>query len=199
MGLKSLFKKVVGIAPILAEAAINPVGAGIGLLGKMFGVPGGSTNAIETAMAADPNWQAKCKKIELENEAALKKDIAAIDRAEIDKFYDLEIAAIKSEDEYVRRARPSFTYAVKDCFKFQMFGIIIIALIGLILSSVTDKVEFKEVMDGLEALTAATFPIWGVALTVLGHNIGKRSQDKAVAQGHPPGGLLTTLIGAIRK
>ena len=55
-----------------------------------------------------------------------------------------------------------------------------------------------EVAGELLAATTHLSVIWGVALSVLGINVAKRSQDKRVAAGQPPEpGLLDRLLAPI--
>jgi len=42
-------------------------------------------------------------------------------------------------------------------------------------------------------VTALT-PMWGIALAVLGVNVHKRSQDKQVAAGQAPSGILNAIM-----
>lgn len=92
----------------------------------------------------------------------------------------------RSEDAYVRRWRPTFGYAVAATWLLQMGGL-------------TYAVVATPQYAG-EILAAATnlSMIWSVALSVLGINVAKRSQDKALAAGRPPRpGLLERLAGRL--
>ena len=93
---------------------------------------------------------------------------------------------VRSEDAYVRRWRPTFGYAVALTWAVQMGGLT---------WAVVMTPEFAgEILAALSNLSI----IWGVALSVLGVNVVKRSQDKAVAAGQfPERGLLATLIDRV--
>ena len=86
----------------------------------------------------------------------------------------------------MRRWRPTFGYAVALTWAVQMGGLT---------WAVVMTPEFAgEILAALSNLSI----IWGVALSVLGVNVVKRSQDKAVAAGQfPERGLLATLIDRV--
>jgi hypothetical protein len=87
-----------------------------------------------------------------------------------------------SEDAYVRRWRPTFGYAVALAWTAQTAG--------LTYAMVVTPAYAGELLAGMTHLSV----IWGVALSVLGINVAKRSQDKAVAAGQlPQPGLLQRL------
>jgi hypothetical protein len=80
----------------------------------------------------------------------------------------------RSEDAYVRRWRPTFGYAVAVTWAVQTGG--------LTYAVVATPQYAGEILAALSNLSI----IWGVALSVLGVNVVKRSQDKAVAAGQAP-------------
>lgn len=92
----------------------------------------------------------------------------------------------RSEDAYVRRWRPTFGYAVALTWTVQMAGLTYAVI-------ATPEVA-AEILAAIGSLSL----IWGVALSVLGINVVKRSQDKAVGAGQGlPTGLGGRLAGAI--
>ncbi|MEX1306330.1 MAG: 3TM-type holin [Rhodovibrionaceae bacterium] len=92
----------------------------------------------------------------------------------------------RSEDAYVRRWRPTFGYAVALTWTVQMGG--------LTYAVIVTPEYAGEIFTALGSLSL----IWGVALSVLGINAVKRSQDKAVLAGQPlPGSLGGRIAGAI--
>lgn len=86
---------------------------------------------------------------------------------------------IASDDAYVRRWRPTFGYAVAITWIIQMAGLTYAVVATPALAG-----------DILAAMTHLSV-IWGVALSVLGITVAKRSQDKALDAGAPAaaGGL----------
>ena len=114
-------------------------------------------------------------KLDVERETAILTQINATMRAEV-----------ASEDAYVRRWRPTFGYAVALTWMVQMAG--------LTYAIVATPAIAGEILSAMTHLTA----IWGVALSVLGINVAKRSQDKATAKGDmPKPGLLERLAAPL--
>ncbi|MBK1699255.1 3TM-type holin [Rhodovibrio salinarum] len=88
-----------------------------------------------------------------------------------------------SADPYVRRWRPTFGYAVALAW---------IAQTGALTYAI---VMTPAVAAELLAATTHLSVIWGVALSVLGINVAKRSQDKRIAAGQlSEPGLLDRLL-----
>lgn len=95
-------------------------------------------------------------------------------------------AEVRSEDAYVRRWRPTFGYAVALTWSVQMAGLTY---------AIVMTPEFAG--EILAAMTNLSM-IWGVALSILGINVAKRSRDKEVAAGKlPRSGLLQRLAGPL--
>ena len=91
-----------------------------------------------------------------------------------------------SADAYVRRWRPTFGYAVALAWTAQTGGL----TYAIVMT--------PEVAGELLAATTHLSVIWGVALSVLGINVAKRSQDKRVAAGQlPEPGLLDRLLAPL--
>ncbi|MBL1321546.1 MAG: hypothetical protein COA63_010875 [Methylophaga sp.] len=83
-------------------------------------------------------------------------------------------AEAKSNDKYVRRWRPTFGYIIGLTWLIQM------AALGVVM--VNTPTDAPAVINSMASLSF----MWGIALSVLGINVSKRSQDKALAAGHPP-------------
>jgi hypothetical protein len=101
-------------------------------------------------------------------------------------------AEAASDDGYVRRWRPTFGYAVALAWVVQAFGIIGACLYAAIAS----PTEAGPIINAVGNMVSALGMQWAVALSVLGVNVAKRSQDKQVAAGQQPGG---GILGAISK
>jgi hypothetical protein len=102
--------------------------------------------------------------------------------AEVNQTFRAEVG---SDDAYVRRWRPTFGYAVAFTWCLQVAG-----LVYAIVARPADAAAIVAAMDSLTV-------IWGVALSVLGVSVVKRSADKAAAAGAPPGGVVGAVIQAI--
>ena len=75
-------------------------------------------------------------------------------------------AEIQSEDQYVRRMRPTFGYLMALTWASQMLGIAYVIIF--------DTERAASVMTAMASLSA----IWAVGLSVLGIYVYKRSEDK---------------------
>ena len=82
---------------------------------------------------------------------------------EINKSLRAEIA---SQDQYIRRMRPTFGYLMAITWAAQMLGIAYVIIF--------DTIRAASIMTGMASLSA----IWTVGLSVLGIYIYKRSEDK---------------------
>ena len=96
-------------------------------------------------------------------------------------------AELASGDAYVRRWRPTFGYAVAFTWVLQVGA--------LVYTIVWHPAEATKIVEAMASLGF----IWGVALSVLGISVWKRSVDKARALGEPPPGLIETLAAARSK
>lgn len=84
------------------------------------------------------------------------------------------VAESKSNDKFVRRWRPTFGYMIALTWLIQM------AALGIVM--VNTPADAPAVINSMASLSF----MWGIALSVLGINVSKRSQDKALAAGHAP-------------
>ncbi len=84
------------------------------------------------------------------------------------------VAESKSSDKFVRRWRPTFGYMIALTWLIQMTAL------GIVM--VNTPADAPAVINSMASLSF----MWGIALSVLGINVSKRSQDKALAAGHAP-------------
>jgi len=96
------------------------------------------------------------------------ENMATIDSKSLAEINASLRAEILSEDNYVRRMRPTFGYLMALTWAAQMFGVAYIMVFE------TDKASL--VIEAIESLSA----IWAVGLSVLGIYVYKRSEDKKV-------------------
>ncbi len=100
--------------------------------------------------------------------------------SQINETYRSEV---RSDDAYVRRWRPTFGYAVALTWVLQV-GALVYAI-----------VQHPEQAGAIIAAMASLSFIWGIALSILGVNVVKRSQDKQLATGQTPEpSLLSALV-----
>ncbi|MBN8123174.1 3TM-type holin [Vibrio vulnificus] len=182
-----------GAAPLVGSLVGGPAGASVGaLIAETLGVEN-SAEAIEAELVRNPDALVKIKQMESEERVRLRElsyQQAELESAErklvITEQHKLMVAELNSDDAYVRRWRPTFGYAVCLAWTSLFFGIA-----GLMLF----HPEFTEqAFTGAAKLTA----LFSVALTVLGLNIHKRSQDKQVSAGIAPAGVLGGIASALR-
>ena len=155
-----------------AEIAAKAVSVANAVTG--VGDPKGAMRAI----AGDPRLQ-------LEYQRAMAPVIIAEQEAEARKLEAINETMRReaaSGDAFVRRWRPFFGYVVALTWFVQMVAV------GAAI--VMTPAEAPAVISAMTNLSV----IWGVALSVLGISVAKRSQDKVVAAGQAPGvGILAAL------
>lgn len=93
-------------------------------------------------------------------------------------------AEYATDDNYTRRWRPTMGYGVTIAWFMQMMAI------SLLILTQPDKVV--TVINALVGLTT----LWGVALTILGVAVVKRSEDKQTAAGFEPAGIMGSIRNA---
>ena len=98
-----------------------------------------------------------------ETMAKIKLDSESKKIAEINQSLRKEI---ESQDQYVRRMRPTFGYLMAITWAAQMLGVAYIIAF--------EPARAGEVLNAMSSLSA----IWAVGLSVLGIYVYKRSEDK---------------------
>ncbi|HGF7476871.1 TPA: 3TM-type holin [Vibrio mimicus] len=188
--IKSL---IGGTAPLVGSLIGGPAGGTVGvLIADALGVEN-TPDAIEAELLRNPDALLKIKQMEIDERIRLRElsyQQAEMESAErklvITEQHKLMVAELNSDDAYVRRWRPTFGYAVCLAWTSLFFGIA-----GLMLF----HPEFTEqAFTGAAKLTA----LFSVALTVLGLNIHKRSQDKQISAGITPAGVFGGIASALR-
>jgi len=175
--------------PLLGGAVGGPVGAGVGkVIASAIGAGSGEPDEVMEILTADPNAVLELKKIEAENahefrKIALEGEIANL--GEINKTMREEI---KSEDPFVRRARPALVWAIG------------ISVILEVLAAVAVVFVAPAQLANLGTLYGAIAIPQSIAAGVCGVYMKKRSDDKLVAAGGAPRpGLMQGIVSAIRR
>ena len=92
----------------------------------------------------------------------------------------------QSSDPFVRRWRPFFGYTVAVTWFLLMLAL------GIVIVMAPN--EAAAVITAMASLST----MWGIALTVLGISVNKRSQDKCVAAGQTlPTGIIATVTNKL--
>ncbi len=136
-------------------------------------------NAALTALQNNPELQVKFQE-------AIAPVLVAQNEAEAKQIAEINAtmrAELSSNSKYKSGWRPTFGWAVVITWSIQMLAISIVIIINPV-----------EAVKLINAMAALGF-MWSMALAVLGININKRSQDKQVAVGQSPLGV----VGAIVK
>lgn len=180
--VKSLVSKS---APLLGTLIGGPVGSAVTLVASALGA-NETPDAIEQAIKADPEAALKLRTVENNNRTALEQAIIAADVAMFSEQHKTIRAELASEDKFKSYWRPAFGYALVLSWMMVWFGIAYLIFVH--------PTEVGEVVKAL----ADTTVLWGIALSVLGVQIHKRSQDKQLTAGVKPSGIrdgFRTLLG----
>ncbi|MFW6021780.1 MAG: 3TM-type holin [Guyparkeria sp.] len=180
-------KGLVGkAAPVVGGLLGGPAGSAVGgLVASALGVDE-TPDAVASAIEADPKALERIKQMEIDHRETLERlrlESETTRLAEVNKTMRAEAT---SEDPYVRRWRPTFGYMVALSWA---------AIVIAIAWSIAIEPEQAGVVS---QVVAAVTPMFSVALAVLGINVHKRSQDKQVAAGQTPRGLIGSLTDKVR-
>ncbi|MFM2590052.1 3TM-type holin [Vibrio sp. TBV020] len=184
---------IASAAPLVGGLIGGPVGGSVGaLVAHTLGVEN-TPEAIEAELKSNPDALLKIKQMESDERIRLRElayQHAELESAErklaLTEQHKLMKAELDSEDSYVRRWRPTFGYAVCAAWTSLFFGIALLMLIH--------PEHTEAAFTGAAKLTG----LFSVALTVLGLNIHKRSQDKQVSSGVIPAGVLGSVASKLR-
>ncbi|EJA3101998.1 holin family protein [Vibrio fluvialis] len=182
-----------GAAPLVGSLVGGPAGASVGaLIAETLGVEN-SAEAIEAELVRNPDALVKIKQMESEERIRLRElsyqqaELESVERKlVVTEQTKVILSELASDDTYIRRWRPTFGYAVCLAWTLLFFGIT-----GLM---VFHPEQTAAAFDGAAKLTG----LFSVALTVLGLNIHKRSQDKQISAGIAPASLLGGIASALR-
>lgn len=166
MKWKDVGKMIVQNAPTIGVALGGPLGGSIGqLISGVLGVPE-EPAAVAQKLKEDPETYLKIMQLEKTHELDVMKAAYAAQQAEQSVLADIYKTELKSESWMARNWRPMFGMSVAISFAIQMMGVTAVMLLS--------PADAGEVINGMISL----IPIWGVALSVLGINIDRRSEDK---------------------
>jgi len=140
----------------------------------------GAVSAAIEAKRISPEAVAEANR-HVETLAKLDTDEARAALGEINATIRAEAAA---GDAFTRRWRPTLGYVVALAWGAQMTAASYVV------------VAHPESAAAVLSALAALFPMWSVALGVLGVAVIKRSDDKRLAAGHAPAPAFAELIGA---
>lgn len=183
---------VAKAAPLVGSLLGGPAGGAAGaLVAKALGTEA-TPDATAAALQANPEALERVRTLELENERELTRMHLEAETARLTEVNKTMRAEAASNDGFVRRWRPFFGYSVAVAWVVQAFGIIGACLYAAIAS----PTEAGPIITAVGNMVSALGMQWAVALSVLGVNVAKRSQDKQVAAGQKPD---ASLLGALTK
>jgi len=143
------------------------------------------------AIKADP-------KLQLEFQKAMQPVLLAHFQAETQRLQTVNEtmrAEYASKDAYVRRARPTYLYLMAVTWFIQMTAFSFV--LGYTMIEAPDKLP--QIITALTSIFGALFGLWGIALSVVGVYVKKRSDDKQLAAGKTPApGIMAALAQRIK-
>jgi hypothetical protein len=194
MSIKDLAAKVAPFAPLLATAVGGPAGAAITavtLIARAFGLaPDAPPADVAAAIAADPAAAAKLTELQETNRGALERLLLKEETKRQQIVNDTARIELQSDDPFVRRARPFFTWSMGVAWNVQVY-----CLMGLLIFVVVWRPEQAALMfNAVADVLAELANMWMVALAVTGVGVIARSVDKG---GNPLRGLSGRLAGLV--
>lgn len=200
--------------PLLGGVLGGPAGAGVGKLvaTAVTGNADASPSEVEQALATNPDAVVRLREIESNHSIELEKlalqgeaTRLAHDERMFAEAAATQRAEIQSEDQYVRRARPTWVWVGAISV-----GLVVVTLCAsiagatLMVFGAVDKPEtmaqvsagVRILLDGGASLAGALMPIIMFVASVAGYYVKRRSDDKQIAAGHAP---LPGIIGAFAK
>jgi hypothetical protein len=184
--------KIVGtVAPLLGSVLTGPVGMAVtaaGMLAKALGTEA-TPDAIHQAIAADPEWAAKVRIAEDNNRTQLESLTIQMESNNLSDVNQTFREELKSEDRFVRWARPSMIWAIS-----------LSVVLEVIVAGLVVFIEPGQIANMATLFGAVAIP-QGIAAAVCGVYMKKRSDDKMITAGMQPGigGLLPTLIAKFQS
>jgi hypothetical protein len=180
-------KGIVGkAAPLLGTLLGGPAGGAVGaLVSSVLGVDN-EPDEVRKALEADPSLLLKLREAEIQQQTQLQQMMVESETQRMTQVNETIRAELASGDRFKSYWRP-------------LFGYIMALTWGAIMLSTTYQILFKP---GDAAATIGALGqlsgLWGIGLAVLGINVWKRSDDKALAFGRQPEGLLSAVATRIK-
>lgn len=190
MNWSEIGKSVAKAAPLIGGLLGGPAGGAVGVMvASAVGVDNDPA-AVANALQADPAALTRIRELELTRAAELQRMQIEAETARLGEINRTIRAEAASNDAYVRRWRPTYGYAAAFTWSAQMIALMII--VGYVV--VKAPTSASTVISALAGLLGPLMVLWGVALSILGVSIAKRSQDKQIAAGQQlPPGLLSVI------
>jgi hypothetical protein len=171
--------------PLLGGVLGGPAGAAGGkLVASALGLSKDDPEEALAALTAHPESLVKLRELEMRHRAELEALYLEHETARVREINLTMREELKSEDWFVRRARPAFMWVT-------VFSLFVEVLIALFVA-LWQPAQISE----LAILFGALATPQSLAMVVCGVYTQKRTQDKALASGIKPGpGLLAQFFG----
>jgi hypothetical protein len=180
-------KSLVGkSAPLIGTLVGGPMGTAVTMLASAFGTDP-TPDALEKAIMADPDAVLRLRSLEDNNRTLLSQASISADLSKFEQTHTTIRAELATDDKFKSYWRPAFGYAMVLSW-LMVWG-------GIMYTIFNDPKNANLVINALSSTTV----LWGVALSVLGVQISKRSQDKQVAAGASPSTLLNSVKSMLGK
>lgn len=193
LGIATSILGLVGGSPLVklvaGERGAQIAESVIGVARRLTGA-----DSAETALAKlsqDPE-----KVLQLQRELVqLERDELAAETERLARINETMRAEIASEDPYVRRWRPYWGYWTARAWVAQVAATVVAIVASAVLAIMGRASDAAILLKAVAELSEASFAAWAVALSVLGLQVYKRSQDKQTKAGAPAptGGIMATL------
>jgi len=186
MDWKDLKGMVGKAAPLLGTLLGGPAGAAVGsLVASALGVED-KPDAVHRALEADPNLLLKLRETEMQQQTELQRMMVESETTRLTQVNETMRAELASGDKFKSYWRP-------------LFGYVMAVTWGAIMLAATYQILFApdKAANTLNALGQLS-GLWSVGLAVLGINVWKRSDDKALAFGQQKEGLISALATRIK-
>ena len=180
-------KGIVGkAAPLLGTLLGGPAGGAVGaLVSSVLGVDN-EPDEVRKALEADPSLLLKLREAEIQQQTQLQQMMVESETQRMTQVNETIRAELASGDKFKSYWRPLFGYIMAITW-----GAIMLATTYQILFKPSDAASTIGALGQLSGL-------WGIGLAVLGINVWKRSDDKAMAFGRQPEGILSAVATRIK-
>lgn len=133
----------------------------------------------------------------LEYQKALQPTIVAeleAETAQLESVNQTMRAEYAQDDLYTKRWRPTYGYCLAFTWTLQMLGFTFI--VGW--AVMNQPKDASQIIEAIASFVGASMILWSVALSVLGVQVARRSDEKAMRMGHKPAeGIMSAIATRI--
>ncbi|MBU0698735.1 MAG: holin family protein, partial [Proteobacteria bacterium] len=141
---------------------------------------------VKKALEADPSLLLKLREAEMQQQTDLQRMMVESETQRLTQVNETMRAELASGDKFKSYWRP-------------LFGYVMALTWGAIMLATTYQILFTPNIAGTTIASLGQLSgLWGIGLAVLGINVWKRSDDKAMAFGRPPEGVLSAVASRIK-